>query len=702
MATISDADLRSVIYSPLDYTRSEVRFIEIMPSTTNDQWVSCRLKTMELAEDVRYAALSYVWGDANTTDDIVVNGINLPVTANLASALEHIRKNGLPYNKGIGKLHHLWVDAICINQDDVQEKNNQVPLMGKLYANASAVLSWLGTPDSKQLDKALQIIHDIAPVIGATPDGPGDGRSDELTRAGFEWLNSTLGPSTGFDARRMSPKWQPLAFLRDSPYWGRVWVIQEMVLAKSHWAHWFVCGDASATFAEVYKYHHFMGGIGETIFPAVDGYRAVSPDQALWKEFTKTMSELRGIDMVVALGKLIRPPDDEPMLPVFEVAITIATYCSATLPHDFIYALLGIVPQYNIKMDYTKPVKEVYLDAIAASLNKTWLYLDLSGHGFNATNEHGLPSWVPDLTQLSRVGFRDAREKRGPPFNIETLPPPQIAASGALRIHGALCAHVELVKRIDFRSDNHYSNEKALYQLCVDYLVEFFGVCEALAVVKELEITAHGYRGRLESSWGPGEMAGKVAGRRPLQVLFDVLDWKRKDSRNKIQTFFGLSGLSLSPMAWAFFHLLWQYDGLTQEDEECAKTRLRASNLGKFMATMFADYSVFSMNAEEIDHEGIAASRVELEMFVSELRKTTLFKTDIGLLGIGPPGMGPGDLVCVVQGHGLPVLLREVKEPDGGSHLEHVGCCYVLGLSNGEPAEVVKNGRLKIQEFMIL
>ncbi|KAI0864975.1 heterokaryon incompatibility protein-domain-containing protein [Xylaria cubensis] len=234
MATVSDqndASPHSAIYSPL--TRSQVRFIEIIPSGPVDEQVSCRLETMELSEDIRYAALSYVWGESNITEGVLVNGINLPVTTNLASALRHFRKHGFPYNMEIGKIQRLWVDAICINQKDIREKGHQVPLMGRLYANASSVLSWLGAPDSSHLDKALRIIHDIAPVIGATPDHPEIEPTMEMIHAGFKWLNSTLGTIIDRATNTLTTKWAPLQALGRSMYWKRAWIIQEIVLANA-------------------------------------------------------------------------------------------------------------------------------------------------------------------------------------------------------------------------------------------------------------------------------------------------------------------------------------------------------------------------------------------------------------------------------------------------------------------------------------
>ena len=78
-----------------------------------------------------YVALSYVWGDPNKTREIFVNGKSVQVTKNLESALRILRDK-LPVRLGV----RLWVDALCINQKDVKERNAQVQRMLDIYEKA--------------------------------------------------------------------------------------------------------------------------------------------------------------------------------------------------------------------------------------------------------------------------------------------------------------------------------------------------------------------------------------------------------------------------------------------------------------------------------------------------------------------------------------------------------------------------------------
>jgi hypothetical protein len=83
-----------------------------------------------------YYALSYVWGDPGRTLDILINGISRPVTKNLESGLRHMRSESQNIN--------LWVDAVCIDNSNIQERNEQVSNMDEIFASAARVIIGLG------------------------------------------------------------------------------------------------------------------------------------------------------------------------------------------------------------------------------------------------------------------------------------------------------------------------------------------------------------------------------------------------------------------------------------------------------------------------------------------------------------------------------------------------------------------------------
>ncbi|KAI0534933.1 heterokaryon incompatibility protein-domain-containing protein [Xylaria digitata] len=688
---------QSALYSPLDHSRRMIRLIEILPSEFEQ--VSCRLETVELSKDIRYAALSYVWGDPQITEDVLVNGINLPVTTNLASALRQFRKCGFPQSQETGKLKYLWADAICINQaqtqDVLEEKTHQVAFMGEIYKNASSVLSWLGLPDSSRIDTALQTIHDFASLIDTTPDPP-------RTEGGwlhpmFKWLCSTLGPI--FVDEGFSPKWEPFLVLTRHIYFKRLWIIQEMVLAKSPSANWFICGNASATFRELIRFRAFRRSLNMIACPLEV---AASPEGITLTYLSLEDSfEITAVAHVLRLRSKMERNEFRPVSLFFE-AFDIGTNRLATQPHDRIYAILGIFPHVNVKPDYTKSLKKTYLDAFSYGPFVPFnLCLTGSGRGYNLDNEHNLPSWLPDLSKSGSGSiyllFIDRREEKKPLLDVNTFSQARILANTTLCVQGAICTYIELVKKIEIPKHNGIDEVyKALYQLVVDYIVEFFGVTNASRILA-----------KQTPERGLGQMAGKVLGKRPLEALIDVLDWDKAASRKKTSNYYGLTGHVLSSMAWEIVIILIQeIGGLTQAERDDTIKRLGFSDnteLREFMRLLLmVDCNSFSSQEVQENWELRHVPHIDLMRVVCQATGNNLFKTNQGHLGIGPPGMQQGDLVCAVDSCSLPVLLRKATAPDGNGSFEHMGCCYILGLSDGEPAEMVAKGELEIQTFEIL
>ena len=125
------------VYEPLDPLRDCTRLLEIEPCTdTTGLDLRCQIKQVLFSDRPRYRALSYMWGDETTRFPIYLNGKWFTVAENLFRALGFLRRE-----KFVGSF---WIDAICINQDDIQEKNRQIRIMPHIYFRASAVLVWLG------------------------------------------------------------------------------------------------------------------------------------------------------------------------------------------------------------------------------------------------------------------------------------------------------------------------------------------------------------------------------------------------------------------------------------------------------------------------------------------------------------------------------------------------------------------------------
>ena len=127
-------------------TPRSLRILNLQPSMNSSEALRCSISQVSLDSKPTFEALSYVWGAKEPKRHVIVQTISqgcsrertLVVTPNCAAALRRLRYRF--------RVRALWVDAICIDQTSIEDKNQQVPLMAQIYASATQVLVWLGEP----------------------------------------------------------------------------------------------------------------------------------------------------------------------------------------------------------------------------------------------------------------------------------------------------------------------------------------------------------------------------------------------------------------------------------------------------------------------------------------------------------------------------------------------------------------------------
>ncbi|KAK2017319.1 HET-domain-containing protein, partial [Colletotrichum eremochloae] len=122
-------------YRRLRHFPREIRLINIIPNDDPSYPIECQLEHASLRAPGAYVALSYCWGNEENITHIAISGSRFPVTRNLAHALQLLRLEGN---------HRVWVDAICINQADLDERAQQVSCMRAIYQHATKTVSWIG------------------------------------------------------------------------------------------------------------------------------------------------------------------------------------------------------------------------------------------------------------------------------------------------------------------------------------------------------------------------------------------------------------------------------------------------------------------------------------------------------------------------------------------------------------------------------
>lgn len=217
-----------------------IRLLHLLPSTDRDARLECQLietqipdydfisqqSTSTAHDPCKYQALSYTWGEPRFPQllHVLPAGI-INITENLHSALQALRKPD--------KTLILWVDAVCIDQSNIPERNSQVSNITRTYAEAAGVLVWLGT-DNDQHDgqQCLGFFAELAALIASGPDGQIDEAlwraRLQINQAVSKFLNSVQpGPIVSFLAR---------------PWFRRRWIVQEVVLAIDVAVY---CGESS-------------------------------------------------------------------------------------------------------------------------------------------------------------------------------------------------------------------------------------------------------------------------------------------------------------------------------------------------------------------------------------------------------------------------------------------------------------------------
>jgi hypothetical protein len=189
-------------YHELDANRDEIRLIALQPETPKGPIVVA-LRTESLLDNPSYEAISYAWGDESVKRPIRIDGVEVSVTANLESALRHMRLQA--------QTRMLWADAICINQSDIAEKNIQVRLMREIYTSCSKCLVWLGEEDEEDGQTAFDFIEELS-------------RQDHIITNQCNRNPDSQEPCRG--------KFLALGRLMHRPWWSRAWVVQEALLPE--------------------------------------------------------------------------------------------------------------------------------------------------------------------------------------------------------------------------------------------------------------------------------------------------------------------------------------------------------------------------------------------------------------------------------------------------------------------------------------
>ncbi|KAI8292791.1 Heterokaryon incompatibility protein 6, OR allele [Colletotrichum sp. SAR11_240] len=320
-----------------------------------------------------FLALSYVWGPPTPVQHIFLNGHQFPVGPNLFQALLHLRPN-----ERIRQGFKLWIDAICINQEDIAERSAQVGRMRDIYAAAWQVIIWLG-PEADDSELGMSALSWIS-ARNRTPS-PYDGFYRESTKIDARPLFIIWGT---FKSPLKKTVYKALFSLLSRPYWQRMWILQEVAMARPDAP--VVCGKSCLPWRDIHEAATFISNdetrfgrelVGSTRPRILDSWSfEFARDRVVqerdWSS-ERMWNLLTDMTKVQENQKEIAPEEDKRH--PFEILqpLVLARDAKITEEKDRVYGILGIraiADRVDITPNYKLSMETIYRDFTAQLLSK--------------------------------------------------------------------------------------------------------------------------------------------------------------------------------------------------------------------------------------------------------------------------------------------------------------------------------------------
>ena len=355
--------LQSLEYRYRPLQKGEIRLIRMRHQETDDMHIAGHIASYPLNECPSYMALSYCWGKDVPSHLLVMNGQRIILQDNLDSFLRRV----IRYKKR--EVDFLWIDAICINQADNEEKNTQLALMRDIYASASRIVIWLGEYGGNN-HMALEFWKCVAEEL----------RNDDQFDLG---LRISKGEIMALDC------------LRQREYWRRVWILQEASTTTVPREIW--CGSRCVAFEAAVLANGALQRylVSQGHFPQVDPWIPELGNLAAFERLRSGNNDDKhaGLPFQTSDGQKNSLPD----------LLYKTRDLQASNPRDKIYALLpiysdiyrGQLPQ----VDYAKPVSYAFEEAVIHILSREQdprVFLLCSQSGPLASNS----SWIPNFKDI--------------------------------------------------------------------------------------------------------------------------------------------------------------------------------------------------------------------------------------------------------------------------------------------------------------
>lgn len=615
-----------------------IRVIDLLPAAHRQDLLECIIRKAEIGSgtiDKPYEALSYVWGNDTAGDFVLCGKARITIGKNLSVALRRLRR--------ANKTRTIWIDAICINQKDVEEKEVQVGSMHEVYFNAQQVIIFVGEPATPLPYWDPRLAFDMATKLAKMEEvQPNlDMRRMHISYGFFSALqNRAFKRHLGFPEPG-NKSYIALRVFFTLPWFNRMWVVQEAACAAKATI---VCGEYEMSWHDFMKGTDF--GLRSGLFAPVHT-RIIPP-------FISDAAPRGNLSTAIEMYRLGRSQisrssfTDARLMDLFQLLRRFHGSCVED-PRDKVFALLGLaslpsmaalkadLETFEVRVDYRVEVN-VLFQRLAQSILKASKCLDILSIPSCRTDG---PSWVPDWSAVNRQTeslsytatptYRSARDSEAHP-NVE---------GDILVLNGLLVDRIAMVVDRDL---THYLSG-ITYRA---YLAMVEG--KALDFIMLVALFSHCFSEM--TAWETLAPSGPDHTYITGEYYYDVYRALYGAARDHFESqWYGSAGGHRNSMQSPVLRRLYI---------NFRRTRWIARRV-----------CIWSLGS-------IGSSFSALDAEIVNIR--TFARTEAGYLALVPLETSVGNSIAICQGGKMPLVLRE----DAPGKMRLVGDCYVHGMMSGE------------------
>ncbi|KAE8443919.1 hypothetical protein EG329_001229 [Mollisiaceae sp. DMI_Dod_QoI] len=643
-------------YSPLNEDLHEIRLLHLLPGIFPDP-IHLELEAVSFTHDnvPKFEALSYAWGSEENPADVFIgesDDCKLAITKNLAEAL--------PYLRDANVARVFWIDAICVNQKDLEERSKQVQRMADIFSKAHRVVVWLGS-ESDDSDLAIDCIE----------------RASSQIKVNWSKLSmESITDNTDWSDMNTPPDFQRHEFLALSNFlsrswFQRLWVWQEIRL-PSHNPN-VLCGTRrvswvtlrNAVFCLYFKRlpSHFLRVLEEHLARAYE---------------LCTGQETR------KFGRLIHQ----------------TRHCKCSDPRDRVFALLSLVDpdsgMTELKSSYARGIFEVYQEAML-HWSRRFGNLNLLCTVEMHDNLQGVPSWVPNwadkrVTAPLELGLTGGLSAAMIPKDIDKI----------LQLTGVVVGKIETVE--EFRYPNEITHRRDVTAQGMCEVISSLGITGPFECGSKLVqdlcavVTANNFAERYypPDFYFPTREGVERALCHALNYQFisterrspgdDTADFSKSapsEDKAKVEVT-NLTkmkiriGDNFGPESSATSKPDIQHEIVVQHSEVSNSNISPDSTFPQIRDTEQAP--LLSLN--EITLNGLSPKELETFDYVfKNCAHRSLFKSNLGHIGLAPAEAKPGDIITALLGCPSAMILRHMPHSD---QYKIVGEAFCQGTVYGE------------------